>query len=788
MSNAGYATLQIIPSADGFLAKLQSQLGTTLPTAGTKAGKDMGEGVKGGLSNSLKGVGALLGGTVLLGAVTSFVSSALDAFGGFERALNQVAAATKAPQVEMDKLNKLALDLGASTKFSAGEAADAMLALAKGGFSPAQIQAGALASTLDLAAAGGLGLSDAANVMTAAMNTFGISAQESTRIANALAGSANASAADVSDMALALSQAGSQAKLSGLSLEETAAALAIFANNGVRGSDAGTSLKTMLMRLVPSTDKAADAMKALGLDFTNADGSFVSLADMAGRLQASLGGLSEEQRTLALNTIFGSDASRAAAFLMSAGRTQVEAMTAAAMDQTAAQNMADASMKGWAGTVEKLSGAWESFKIQFGQFVAPAITPILEGMAKAMEFVTNHSDIMMPVLVGVVAILGTLGVIAVVAGAALLFMAAAEAAVLWPIVLIVAGLIALVAVIIVVWKYHKQIGAFFVKVWDAIKTGVTVAIDAIGSALTAVGRFFTNTIPAAAATALAWFAALPGKIWAFIQTIPALMLEGLKQTAFAVGFGIGLIVGLIINLPGMVTNLLVSMWFKAVELTTAGANAVAAWFADMAARAVAFLAALPGRVWDLLTSLWARAITIVAQGTAATLKFFQELPGNAVAFLSQLPGKVQAIAGNAINWLRQAGIDAVQGLINGITSMVGKLANLVGDLAGKVSGGFKAALKIFSPSRVFRGFGENIVQGLVVGIGQQTGSAVKAVRNLAAGVADVPFGLQASGASASASAAPGAGGISIGTVEVRAYSDRFSTKQVIDDLALHGAH
>lgn len=147
--------------------------------------------------------------------IGGLIKSSIELEASFSKTMAQVATATKAPQTELAKLDKLALDLGKSTVFSANEAAGAMLSLAKGGLSPAQIQAGALQNTLTLATAGELDLASAADSVVQSMGAFGLTAKDTGAAVAALAGAANASSANVSDITQALSQAGTEAHSAG---------------------------------------------------------------------------------------------------------------------------------------------------------------------------------------------------------------------------------------------------------------------------------------------------------------------------------------------------------------------------------------------------------------------------------------------------------------------------------------------------------------------------------------------------------------------------------------------
>lgn len=331
-----------------------------------------------GFSGMAKAAG--LGSIGVTGALGAIVVSSVKSAAAFDVTMRQIAVATGAPASSIKSLSALALKMGQDTIFSAQDAGAAMLELAKGGLNEAQIRAGALASTLTLASAGGLDLASAAGYVVQGLSTFNLDASKAADVAAALAGGANASTASVQDMGMALSQVGPGAKLAGLSLQETTGVLAAFAQNGIKGSDAGTSLKTMLMRLVPQTAQQATAMERLHLKFTDAKGSFLGIDQIAQQLQDHLGKLSEAQRTSALNTIFGSDAARAASVLMKEGAKGVRDYTRATSDKTQADKLAAAATSGTAGALSQLSGSIDTAKLELGQALAPLITDLANHM------------------------------------------------------------------------------------------------------------------------------------------------------------------------------------------------------------------------------------------------------------------------------------------------------------------------------------------------------------------------------------------------------------------------
>ncbi|MEX0755704.1 MAG: phage tail tape measure protein [Actinomycetota bacterium] len=315
----------------------------------------------------------------VLAAGAASVKMAAD----FDTSFRTLSAVTQAPAREIAKLKVLAKELGEKTIFSANEAAQAILELAKAGVSTKDIMGGALEQTLSLAAAGNIDLATAAKIASNAMNTFGIKGKDSQIAADALAGAANASSSDVADLALALSQAGTGAKAAGLSIQETTAILAAFSDAGIRGSDAGTSLKTFLLSLVPSTTKAREAMKKLNLDFVDAEGNIKPITEVADELQRELGHLTQAEQQLALKTIFGTDAFRAANIIMNEGADGLREYISETSRAGAASEVAEKRMGGIAGRIEKLKGAFETAGLQLGEALIPVledVIPVIESM------------------------------------------------------------------------------------------------------------------------------------------------------------------------------------------------------------------------------------------------------------------------------------------------------------------------------------------------------------------------------------------------------------------------
>lgn len=296
-------------------------------------------------------------------ALTAVAAAVVITAAKFDKQMSEVAAVTGATADEMDKLRQAAVDAGAETVFSATESAQAIAELAKAGIATADILGGALRGSLDLAAAGSLDLAQAAEIAAAAMNTFDLKGTDVAHIADVLAAAANKSAAGVEDLGQGIQQVGLIAAQVGFTLDETVGLLAAFADYGLKGSDGATSLKTALLRLAAPTGGAAELMKDLGIAAYDASGNFKSASDIAGNLQDALKDMAPAQRNAALNTIFGSDAIRAANILYSEGAQGIQDYVAAVDDQGAASEVAAKKLDNLAGDFQKLMGSLESLAL-----------------------------------------------------------------------------------------------------------------------------------------------------------------------------------------------------------------------------------------------------------------------------------------------------------------------------------------------------------------------------------------------------------------------------------------
>lgn len=328
-------------------------------------------------------------------AIKSTVSKAAE----FEAKMSNIKAVTGESEETMKKFNDAAIKAGADTAFSAAEAADAVGELAKAGVSTQDILNGGLTASLNLATAGELDLKEAAEITSTALNAFKRDGMNATQAANQLAGAANASATDVHELKYGLSMVAPVASGLGLSFRDTTNALAVFAQNGLKGSDAGTSLKTMLMNLQPTTKGQYKAMQALGIitedganQFFTAEGKVKSFAEISQVLKDKLGNLTDAEKQMALKTLFGTDAVRAATIAMNEGADGANNMQAA-IDKVTASQVAAEKLNNLKGAIEALSGSFETLQIKVGTAVLPVLTTLVKYVDKLVDKISNSKGL-----------------------------------------------------------------------------------------------------------------------------------------------------------------------------------------------------------------------------------------------------------------------------------------------------------------------------------------------------------------------------------------------------------
>ena len=316
----------------------------------------------------------------------------------------------------MDQLRAAAIEAGASTVYSATDSADAINDLGKAGMSVTDILTGGLTGALNLAASDGMAVGDAAEYMANALSMFHLKGSQASQVADTLAAGAGKAVGNVSDFGEALNNCGAQANSFGMNIQETTGVLALFAQNGTIGAEAGTQLNSMLMKLAAPSAEASNTMKELGISAYDAQHHFVGMAKFAGQLQKAEKGLTDEQRNQANATIFGSYAIKAANYLYEAGESGVNKWTKAVSESGYAAEQAAAKNNNLKGDLENLSGSMESLMISVGEGAQGPLRKMVQGLDTLVDAFAGLPSGAQQTLVVMASLAGVFGAVHKAAG------------------------------------------------------------------------------------------------------------------------------------------------------------------------------------------------------------------------------------------------------------------------------------------------------------------------------------------------------------------------------------
>lgn len=352
----------------------------------------------------------------LTAPIAAFGAMTLQTAANFESAMNGMKAVTSGADASFGELEATAKELGATTQFSATQAAEGMEMLGRNGLTASQILDGAAKSSLMLAAATGTDLSNAANIATDAMAQFKLEASDLAGVADLITGATVNSKFGIDDFQNAMAQAGGVAGAVGVSFDDFATTVAAISPSFASGADAGTSLKTMLTRLVPETANAEAMMRKLGIitadgtnQFFTASGEMKSMSDIAGVMQNAFAGLSEAQRIQAAKTLFGTDAMRAGLQIAETGSVKFDELKES-IAGVGAEGVAETRMEGLNGAILRLKSAFETFQLaiaegglsEFAASFVEGLTGILLRLSELDPKIITSSSI----ILGLVAAIG----------------------------------------------------------------------------------------------------------------------------------------------------------------------------------------------------------------------------------------------------------------------------------------------------------------------------------------------------------------------------------------------
>ena len=438
-------------------------------------------------------------------AITGVGVAGIKVASDFEKAMSGVQAITGATGEDFERLREVAINLGATTAFSSGEVAEAMTEMAKAGWSTTQIIEG-MAGVLDATAASGEKLGTVATIVADAITGFGLYAKDSARVADLMTQAANSGTIGVSDLGESYKYVAPLAQSMGLSIEDVTTALSAMSMAGIKGSQAGTSLRTVLANMAKPSSTVADAMDELGISITNGGGSFQSLEQIITTMRTKFSGLTDDQKAYYATALAGKEGMSGLISLLNLTQEEYDTLTASMNNCSGVAGETAAVMQdNLQSKVEQLGGSLESLAIKLSEYVIPYLTGLVEKITAAIDAFTNLSPgVQKAILVvgGVVAVLGPLlivigkvisavgtimtiipklaGLLNVVKTAFALLNTTMLAN---PIMLIIAAIAALVAAFIYLWNNCEGFRQFWIALWEKIKEATSKAFSAISKGI-----------------------------------------------------------------------------------------------------------------------------------------------------------------------------------------------------------------------------------------------------------------------------------------------------------------
>lgn len=736
-----------------------------------------------GLSNAENKTGSLKSTITKLGigtAVAGIGKAAIGVGQDFEAGMSQVAAtmgissdAVRRNEGDFKLLSDAAKEAGSSTQFSATQSAEALNYLALAG-NDAQTSVSLLPTVLNAAAAGGLDLGYASDLITDSMSALGLETKDTTTFVDQLTKTSQKSNTSMGQLGEAILTVGGTAKkLKGGTVELTTA-LGILADEGTKGSEAGTALRNIILSLAAPTDTAAKELKKLGVSAYDTNGNFRSLDDIFIDLHKSTNNLSESAKNQAFTKIFNKTDLKAVETMIANCGGRFDELSGAIEDSAgAAEETAKTMNMNLKGAITTLNSALEGMGIAIYEKFKGPLTEAVNGAATAIQklikaFNEGKLDKTLiaigSALAGIITYMGIMKGYAIATsvigiGKALFnavsmvksfsgAMAILNATLMAnPIGLVVGAIGALVAAFVYLWNTSDGFRNFWINMWNNIK-------EFTGKAIEAIKNFFIVTIPESINSMMQWFQNLPNMISQWLQQTIIKTSEWAtnmwnKATETGANF-INNIVTWFQQLPGNIYRWLgyglgyAALWVydmgkKAIEAGTNFINNIVSWFNQLPERINNWFKQAYQKAVEFDTNMRNKAVELGTKFINSITTWFQQLPGKIKAWFDNTIQKANEFKNNMIqkakdtgrefgNWLKTSlqnlpnqmmtiGRDIVRGVWQGIVNMKNTFMNNVKSFFGGIVDGAKAALGIHSPSREMRDeVGKWIPAGVEVGI------------------------------------------------------------------------
>lgn len=441
--------------------------------------------------------------------ITAGVTASIKVLAEFEQTMSRVEALSGATADELELLSKKAQEMGATTKYSANDAAEAFTYMAQAGWDTQKMLDG-IDGVMNLAASDGIALADASSIVTSSLTAFGLAASDAARFADVLAIASSASNTDVQSLGESFKYVAPVAGAAGYSIEDVATALGIMANNGIVAGQAGTSLRSIISRLSAPTKLSAEYMEQLGISVTNADGSMKSFDGVIENLRKSFGGLTTTEQMFYAAEIFGQEAMTGVLALINTSVDEYDNLADAIYNsEGAAKDMAETMQDNLLGRLEELSSAVESLAMSAGEIMMPVVESIVARLQEWADYLNSLSDEQKESIVQIGLFVAAIGPALTIVGKVVSsfgslvslvgkvttgfnLLSGATVAISTPIAGIVAAIAILAAAFATLWNNSESFRTGILKGWNSLKSTFASFVNDITSSLNTLGINWTT--------------------------------------------------------------------------------------------------------------------------------------------------------------------------------------------------------------------------------------------------------------------------------------------------------
>lgn len=712
--------------------------------------------------------------------VTALGTASVRTAADFEASMSKVAAVSGATGSDLDALSAKAREMGSKTKFSASEAAEAMNYMAMAGWKTEDMLSG-IEGVMNLAAASGEDLATTSDIVTDALTAFGLSAQDSGHFADVLAAASSNANTNVSMMGETFKYCAPIAGALGFSVEDTAEAIGLMANAGIKSTQAGTALRTIMTNLSGDVKICGTNIGEVTVATKNADGSMRELSDILADCRVAFAGLSESEKAAAAESLVGKNAMSGFLALMNAGEADINKLSGAIDNcNGAAKNMADTMNNNLEGQLTILKSQLQELAISFGEILLPAVKKIVgwiqgfidvlnslpDGVKETIVTIALVAAALGPVLIVIGKIITAVGtimtivprVVGVIQSVKAAFMALNVVMIANPIVLVIAAITALAAAFVYFWNNCEEFRQFWINlwedikavavaVWEVLKEFFTVAWQVIKSAAetiwNGIAGFFTglwNGIKYTFTTVVNAISSFLVSMWNSMKAVTTAVWTAISSFFTTIWNGIKNVVTTVVT---AVSTYLTTAWNTIRNVLSAALNAIKNVFTTVWNAIKTTITAAVNGIRDTIFSVWngiQRTVsTVVNAIKTAVSNAFSAMWNGVKNTVSGIYNTIRNGFNNAVSYIRglassafQWGADIINGIVNGIRACIGNVVNAVSGVASTIRSYLHFSVPDVGPLTDFESWMPDFMKGLADGIDKSKGMVKDAVSGLAA--------------------------------------------------------